>query len=112
MRLFAPSSIAHTFEEARDEAMGVLIHKTAVPRYADGGEDVVAGNHDRTDVRLGQLLEDTGRGRLELVLEDDEAHEVELALSFVPLHLLALDPGKLFQMFGGTSNDSVALVRV
>lgn len=82
----------HTFDEPWYKAVSVFVHEAAIPRHANGCQDVVARNHDRSNVRLGQLLENPSSRRLQLVLKDDETHKLEIALSLVALHLLTFDP--------------------
>ena len=98
--------------EPRHEAMRVAIQQSAFPRNTNGSEDVVACHHHRANVGVEQLLQHTRRGRLELVLENDEADKVKTALNLVSGHLLRLDPGKLRQMARRTANDAIPLVSV
>lgn len=82
----------HTFDEPWYKTVCVFVHEAAIPCHANGCQDVVACNHDRSNVRLGQLLENSSSRRLQLVLENDETHKFEIALSLVALHFLAFDP--------------------
>lgn len=92
--------------------MSSSIHKAALPSDTDGCQDVVTSNHHSSDVGSQKLLQNSRRGRLELILKDDESYKVEVTFDISSSHLLSLDPAELLEVTAGNTDDTVTLVRV
>lgn len=101
-----------TFGKSGHEAMCIAIEEPTFPRNTDSREDVVSGHHQGADAAIMQLLQHGRRRRLQLVLKNDEACKVKLALDRRSCHLLCLDPTELGQMLGCTGNDPISFVGV
>lgn len=101
-----------TFYKSRHKAMCATIHQSTLAGNTDGRQNVVASHHDCADIRIQQLLDHACGGGFELVLEDDEADEIEIALYFSTSHLLSLDPAQLLQVSSSAGNDTIPLVGV
>ena len=87
--------------------------KLAIASDADGSEDVVAGDHDRLDVGLVELLDGGVSLLLDQVLHDDQPQEVGLLLQLVPGHVVhLLPPGVGVQALGRRGDHPQALLRV
>lgn len=92
--------------------MRATLYQPTLTRNTDGRKDIVACYHYSSNVGLKKFLQNSSRAWLELVLENNEANKVKVALSIGTSHLLSLDPTKLLQMPGRTSNYSISFVSV
>lgn len=99
-----------TFYESRNKAVCGLVDQVAFTSNTNSSQDVVTCHHRRTDVRLKQLSQYRCRGRLELVLEDDETSEFQLRLGLVSLHFLGFDPAKFWNMASCAANDAITFM--
>lgn len=102
----------HTFSKAWNKAMGLSIHETTLSCHADGRQDVVTGHHYCPNVGVKKLLNDSCSCGLELVLKNNEANKVKVALDFTSGHFLSLDPAELLKMTASNTNYTITLVSV
>ena len=86
--------------------MSCAINHITLSGYTNRRKYVVSCTHDLSNVGVIEFVDYACGGRFQLVLEDNEAKEVELRLSILAPHLLYLCPGQRFDMLGCASDDS------
>jgi uncharacterized protein YaiI (UPF0178 family) len=67
-----------TFNQMRNEAWFIGSKHLAFARNANCSQNVITSTHDIADSRLIQFRNHTGGARFQLVLEDDEAQELQV----------------------------------
>ena len=92
--------------------MCIFVYQTTIPRHANCCQDVVTSHHDGANVGLSQLPQNSFRGRLELILKDDEPYEIQVILDILAFHLLRLNPWKFCDVSSSACDDPVTLVGV
>ena len=70
-----------TLKKSRHETVRVTVEKTAFSGNANRREDVVACNHHSGNVGVFELLQHFRCAGLQLVLENDEADEIEISFN-------------------------------
>lgn len=101
-----------TFNKPWHKTVCSAVDETTFAGNADGGKDVVSGDHNSTNIRGKQLLQHSGGRRLKLILENDETNEVEATFDIRTCHLLSFDPTKLLKVAGSTPDDTVTFVSI
>lgn len=101
-----------TIDEMRHETRFIWAHHVAFASNANCRQDIVACAHYVPKSGPVQLRDHAGGTGFQLVLENDEAHEFEVAFGLSPSQFLNLPPAEFPFVFGGTGNHTEAFVGV
>ena len=96
----------------RNEAIFSSFHQATFTRHTDGGQYIVTRAHDVMYSRPVELGNHTGGTRLELVLENYEAQELQAGLGLRSGHLLDFHPVQFLLIFRRASYDAEAFVSI
>lgn len=92
--------------------MGMFLQQAAFSCNADGCQNVITSNHDRSNIGLDQFFHHWSRAWLQFVLKDDESDKAQIAFYVFSSHLLHFDPAELSKMTRGAADYTIALVRI
>lgn len=92
--------------------MSCAINHIALSGHTNRRKYVIPCTHDLPNVGIIEFVDYSCGGRFQLVLEDNEAKEIEVRLSVLAPHLFDFCPVQRLDMLGCASDDSEASVSV
>lgn len=103
---------SQTIHELWNEAMSCAINHITLSGHTDCRKYVIPCTHDLPNVGIIEFVDHTCGGRFQLVLEDNEAKEIEVRLRILAPHFCHLCPVQRLDMLGCASDNSKAPVSV